>query len=400
MLLPILLAFQTHHIKCSDPIIFNMWVSTKNPISVERRPHNGSIQHITFGTIDNGVFIYNPETGKVRKLKLPSKGYFQPMFSANGRFYCFERSDKQVRFVSFNEKGQDAQTFPPLPRNMEYPDVSASPNGQWVAAATGNQVFIFNLKTRSIQRQSQYLQKTIHKVGWSPDSKFFALTMYSNGTKVGDIVVENVAGNYTHTFSGYSKITWSPDMSKIAIYDLTKRKIIDTVSNQETSYPTGTRSEVWIDNETMLMVPIDIPEYCLVQKFNGLKLIEERKTKWISGKDIEPWFESANFTILNKANRHEVVVEGRSGSSDGGHFITMLVNAKYCTAKLLMEDRLLAVSPDQKFCAISPTKWIGNYKRGGYRGGPLTIVEIATGKKTVVTQPNVEIDGGCWVKSK
>ena len=88
------------------------------------------------------MFIYNPDTGKVRKLKLPSKSYIEPKFSANGRIYCFERSDKQVRIASFNVKGQELQTFPPLPRNMEYPEVAASPNDQWAAMATGNRMTI------------------------------------------------------------------------------------------------------------------------------------------------------------------------------------------------------------------------------------------------------------------
>jgi ankyrin repeat protein len=69
-----------------------------------------------------------------------------------------------------------------------------------------------------------------------------------------------------------------------------------------------------------------------------------------------------------------------------------------CTgqARLLEDGSLMGIAPDGSQVAVADQAWVGPYKRGGQRVGPLRIVNLVSGRSRAVTDPLTLIRGGDW----
>lgn len=119
-----------------------------------------------------------------------------------------------------------------------------------------------------------------------------------------------------------------------------------------------------------------------------------REREWGAGiTDFEPRFRNW-FPI--PGNPRLLIAESEGRMSDGRHLDCVLCDLQKRTWRPLSSGRLVGISPDGKYIATATEEWIGTYKRGGARCGPLEIVTIATGKSRAITTELVSITGGYW----
>ena len=77
--------------------------------------------------------------------------------------------------------------------------------------------------------------------------------------------------------------------------------------------------------------------------------------------------------------------------------MTLVLNVSsfyMCFLILIFAENVLCLNV--RHLAVARTEWIDGYRRTGYRGGALEIVNLKTGKVKGLTSKLVSIENGIW----
>jgi len=82
--------------------------------------------------------------------------------------------------------------------------------------------------------------------------------------------------------------------------------------------------------------------------------------------------------------------------TDGGHPSYFWIDLRQRRCRLTHTGRAFCLSPDGSYFATADYQWVGPYKRGGQRVGPLEIVSLKDGKARAVTPRLADISFAEW----
>jgi hypothetical protein len=95
-------------------------------------------------------------------------------------------------------------------------------------------------------------------------------------------------------------------------------------------------------------------------------------------------------------SRDRLLLESMNGKSDGPHWDCWSLDLKSGNMKRVCYGLLAGTSPTGKRILAADHPWVGPYKRGGRRCGPLQLVDLGTGQKRNLTGKLISILGGDW----
>jgi len=315
------------------------------------------------------IYRINPDGTGLTRITNGRFDDSNPKWSPNGQEILFTRgrkgSDDPVHLMLVGPEGQNSKTFATFRgREIEYFRYEWSPSGHQIAIhyQDGGYSAPTNHMLRLDSRSGRKL-KTLNAddFSWSPDGRSIYLSK-SNGDSILDL-----AGGKTrklgrtvirpvwvrrHLVAGF-KHKNEPDASMV---DRTHLRLLDVNSSSTSDVPFIDQRE---DHSPLGYGPYNHSWYLLYSE-----------------------------ALL--------ALESEYGISDGAHYNTYIVNCNSGFWKHVIEGPTVAVSPDGRRLLVTTHQWVGPYKRGGRRCGPLEIVDAVTLKRRKITTNLVTIGGGDW----
>jgi hypothetical protein len=282
-----------------------------------------------------------------------------PIISPDGRRVVFtRRTDDQTKLCWMSINGGPVHTL--LSFDNDYlAHYSWSPDGRWLAVLSGTEANE-QLRLLSLVNGDPIHLAHIEEADWSPDGRL-----------------------YVRDIEGHARILRPGSAASVPVHD-------------------AVRHAVWLDNHT-LAGDVEDPGHSDYGDNETLRVIDDRGIeKWqkhlfLLGKQNE----YATFSDIHGWHRlpqhpDTLILETWRHMSDGPHYGCYRVDARTGNARLLADGGLMGIAPDGSEVAVADQRWVGPYKRGGERVGPLRIVKLASGRSRAVTDPLAVIDGGAW----
>ena len=217
------------------------------------------------------------------------------------------------------------------------------------------------------------------------------------------LVVYTPATRRRLRISGVSDYVWTPDGGHVYLmkgHDRAALLNLDTLT--ETPTP-RIHQGIWLPDGRLLGGTGDYFEETLV----ALRWrIKEKQAERIVLKSVpqDDWTDTpADFNperrewhpLSGKPDRYLVEMTGHK--TDGEHRCCVLADLRERTWKGLFWGRLVDFAPGGRRAAVASEEWVGPYKRGGRRCGPLEIVDLETGKSKAITDGLMSVAGGLWL---
>lgn len=325
------------------------------------------------------LYRINPDGSHPTRITSGSRGEFMPRWSPDGRRILFLRALKRgFRLCLAGPSGGPARRLVSVTDDFRYYGKYAwSPDGRRVAVYQPDfrhdRPFVVVLDLRTGERH-------VHPYGrsfaWSPDSKRLFLTFASLGRQVARCEIWDFSGR--------------------------KPKCVRRIS-------TGVSDPVWLDDGTIIGEKPAAGD----KMYSGiLHVISPDGRKWKTiplkaGSTVRNGKRGADGLFDQKREwrrlperKDQLAVESSETISDGGHYKCHRVDMRTGKYWPIRQGQLIGISPDGRLCAVADRNWVGPYKRGGRRCGPLEIVSLKNGKARAITSRLVSIEGGDWRRER
>lgn len=338
-----------------------------------RSPYGGKPQPTLDDVGPSHLYRINPDgSGRTRLTSGPYNDWY-PAWSPNGRYIAFMRSDPEdlnVRLCLIDAGGGPVRTLVGLDTGDLYHYARGpqwSPDGASIAFLHGGAVAIRDMKTGRV-RDFPFA----FNFAWSPDGQRLFLSVGEQGA-------------------------WSAKRAD-RIYTLSDGRWRSAVAS--------VTDPVWHSTHTVIgelpSARESITEYLRVLDERG-RPRQKVRVRW-HGRGRRNYRDQL-FTEFGRwraipGRREQLVYEQGWSMSDGVHHACYLVNWKTGRARFLRAGRCIGVSPDGRQVAVADRYWIGPYKHGGRRCGPLEIVSLQTGRAHAITSRLISIEGGDWRKTR
>ncbi len=254
------------------------------------------------------------------------------------------------------------------------------------------------------------------KFEWSPDGTmigYLDLTWSSIGYNQ-RLVIISVGSGKRHSFEEVSDFAWSPNSKQISTWYLDLNSvdsekhsfsIVDLKSLRSVRKDFVMAGPIWLTNETIMGFSGTFKDsfYGQIRKVtNNGQTVSQSLLKHEITDDPEsgdvPFLMTVGQT-KRVPNSNFVVYVSFVSMSAGLHHRCTLVNWKNCTSEFLADGLCIGVSPDGKSILAADRDWIGPYKRGGRRCGPIKLIKIQTGESRTLSGNLMNVEGGDWRKS-
>ena len=316
------------------------------------------------------LYRMNPDGKNAKQITFGNGNEFEPRWSPDGKTIAFIKADSNYGNKSLciaDERGQHQKSLFKFTNDTKF---RWSPNGRqlgilipdWADRANHiDRLCIIDIKTGHKQ-----LLKYVTDFDWSPDCRKLALWYH---------------------FQEYE-------------YERNVFKIVDVASNKVIRSEDYMSEPFWISNSRILGIelPREGTEESASLRFtdaNG-QSSEFEQMQYINNEG--PTWSTRDEWRRVPLSGHDLICQSYWGMSDGGHYQCYVVNWFTKLVRYLAPGRCLGVSPDGKSILAADQDWIGPYKRGGRRCGPIKLINIKTGKSRTLTGKLMSVAGGDWRK--
>ena len=254
------------------------------------------------------------------------------------------------------------------------------------------------------------------KILWSPDSSHIGILNVFPSESIEGIDTLTIIDIKNGTYRRIQNVTdfdWSPDGKQIATWflshdlsdhELCAFKVVNAYTGKTTSKTIRAAEPIWISPNSILALPkvegvgnkgnevIIVSNTGRVLGTHNLRSIRNPK---VDGEYDGPF----TMTIGQRSvvpHSTSVVFESFTHVSDGPHYWCDLVDWLKFTTRQISTGMCLGISPDGKSTLIADQNWLGPYKRGGRRCGPIKIFDLKTGKSRKLTGNLMSVEGGDW----
>ena len=246
---------------------------------------------------------------------------------------------------------------------------------------------------------------------WSPDGGriAFAYVVYDHGfTPAYRVVILRPDDGAINTFMGAAEFAWAPDgLHLFLTLQANTYRIVDLVTKKhmvfeapilaalnpyfiDKSHVIGTvNTEPWVPWKFVLLDSMG-------KVFKRITL-NSAKIDYDSLNVYDPGFDDVFWHRLPNSRSH-LMLESVHAMSDGSHRSCFIVNMQTSRIKPIGNYEFDGFSKDGRQCLLSGHEWVGEYKRGGQRVGPLEIYTFRTGKTHRITSRLVDIGGADWYR--
>lgn len=277
--------------------------------------------------------------------------------------------------------------------------VNYTPHSVCIVEARGGKVTRLMLTPR--RRSGEF-----RRYAWAPNGKSVAVVFQNFGSASPPDYTLSLIDVLTHKAKSLINVrdfAWSPDSRKLYL----DRKGGDQIWEVKTGKRTRVRDEVdnpfWLDNRSILGTYGEMN-----RSPRHLRVISGRDIRW--SQPLVPTTTKTlgmdtlqTITLLDSVTWHRtrtssplLLAQKALIMSDGTHYACYAVNSRTGRYRPLREGQMLGFSTRTGEVAIANDQWVGEYKRGGARVGPIQLVSVKTRKVRTLTHGLTAIAGGDW----
>jgi hypothetical protein len=314
------------------------------------------------------LYRINPDGTGLKQLTKGPHDDLMPRWSPDGKRILFQRGDEEDSRVSLCLVDPRTKRVNRILSLRDGPIGYAwSPDGKWISVLTDGSLTLLHLSSGNRQALRYGYQ-----FAWSPDSKRLFVSFATGAHRVPRCEVRSVSATGTTPKLKIASPIWNPH---------------------------------WINSDTLVGIMPGEPgggwekDELRVISAEG-KELRRIKLQPQEGSSLQYSTQQRRWVNLNSTGT-KFVVETRHGRSDGPVFAFNTVNLKDGRAALLRDGMFLGLSADRtRIASADDSNWVGPYKRGGRRCGPLEILDLRTGRSRAITGRLVHVYGGDWRKSR
>jgi hypothetical protein len=209
-----------------------------------------------------------------------------------------------------------------------------------------------------------------------------------------------------HPLPHVLQAAWSPDSRRLYLVRWPRHEILDITTGRRTLVGQGVWDPAWIGPSRIMGIAApSAGRQSMLQRFPDrlrLRVVasDGRHIRTVgtslSPDDYDNGLRMFHNTWLRVSGSDELVVSTNWGMSDGLHHAAYAIHPVNGTARKLQWGPALTTSPYGQFLLVASHVWVGPYKRGGARVGPLERLDLHTGRRKRLTQGLVKIRGADW----
>ncbi|HEX5324801.1 MAG TPA: hypothetical protein VFW40_13520 [Capsulimonadaceae bacterium] len=252
---------------------------------------------------------------------------------------------------------------------------------------------------------------------WSPDGRTLGMITQTDDypDKGWLLTLLDIRSRHTQTLADVEYFAWSPDSCKLYLQRIDgKGSILDMRTGKSKPVASPVVDPIWLDDWSIFGdIPQSDPDSPRTDDLARVINIDGTERYRLNIRPAvrmaaEPWTLDEDIGLVSRRPRTWYRIPGAKNCligeiahqmSDGYHYACFRVDLRTGRYWPLPVGLLVGIAPDGKHIAIADNEdWIGSYKSGGERAGPLYIVDLWTGRKKAITGRLIGISGGDWRK--
>jgi hypothetical protein len=323
-------------------------------------------------------------------------------YRMSGEFYTYEFSKEKEETLTEDGSNRFYRVGPDGSRQQirfqeEDKLRCVSPDGRRIAFVRADtEVWIKPVSGGQATHLRQVKDTILSGLQWSPEGRWLAFLTCKDKTDYEpecDLTLIDVERRQSLRYEKIEEFAWSPEGRLYILFGDHSAQIISPQTGAVQQVRDVIQDALWLDNHRLLG---NVPSEKMYQRL--IRCIGEGgREQWqqtLTGPMIDDYEDLSYHRIPGERNR--VLVRGRHDMTDGLHFACGIVDLPTGRCQLIQRGTLIGIAPDGSQIAVADHNWVGPYKRGGQRVGPLTLVSLKSGRTRKLTGPLAEIFWGEW----